>query len=174
MGLQIKKAIAIKALVALKFLDAPKWADGKIVSTLMKIPKRVTEDDLAKVTPPAAQTTIKGWIAKITAGETVELTDTGAAAPAKAAKGEKPAKAKKEKVAKGPGVIDTIIACLKGASATKPVSKADVLKVLVKTFPDRGEDQMKTTVGIQLPSRLNKEKLDGKIKSNENGYYIGK
>ncbi len=173
MAATLKKAVAVKMLIALKFQEAAKWPDAKIVATLMKLPKRVTDDDLAKVEPPQARSAIKGLIAKITAGETVELTDTGAAAaPAKAGTKAKPAKAAKEK--SGPGVIESIIEFVTAASATNPIDKAGVLAKLVKRFPERGEDQMKTTVGIQLPSRLNKEKLNGRIKKNEKGYYLGK
>ncbi len=87
-------------------------------------------------------------------------------------KGEKKEKkAKKSKEPKGPGVIATIVECLTAASEKKPASKEHMLKVLVKRFPDRSEDGMKSTINIQVPGRLANEK-DLKIKKNDKGYWI--
>lgn len=88
--------------------------------------------------------------------------------------GKAKAKAKKaEKEDKGPGVIASIIEFLKEASSKNPISKADLVKKLAKRFPDRGEDSMKSTVNIQVPSRLVKDK-DLNVKKNDDGYWISK
>lgn len=59
------------------------------------------------------------------------------------------------KKAKGPGVIASIqeIVTDKG-----PITKAGILKILVKKFPDRDEEAMGKTVNVQLPNRMSKEK----------------
>lgn len=59
--------------------------------------------------------------------------------------------ATKEKAAKGPGVISTIVESI----TRKPLSKTEILDILVKKFPDRSPDGMRATVSIQLgPTRL--------------------
>jgi len=91
----------------------------------------------------------------------------------KKAKGEKEMKkdekkkaAKKEGVKKV-GIIDTIISLLK----TKPITKEDIVKALVKKFPDREEKGMTSTVSIQLGGRLEKDK-GLKIQKSDKGYSI--
>lgn len=90
-------------------------------------------------------------------------------------KGKDKAKVKKtkEKKAKGPGVIDSIVSILKGASMKEPVTKEEIHKQLCELFPERNKDSMKTTVGIQVPSRLGKDR-EITVKKNENGYWIPK
>lgn len=86
---------------------------------------------------------------------------------------------KKEKKAppkpgkKGPGVIQTIIACLRKASEKKPTTKDAILAVLVETFPEREEKAMKSTISSQIPSGLKVEK--GLIvQSNDKGVWLPK
>ena len=101
-----------------------------------------------------------------------------AAAPAKAekaAKAEKPAAAKKTgpKKAGGegkPGVIATIISLLQKG----PITKADILAELVKTFPDREEKAMKSTINIQVPGRLIKDKSLDVVEVKDKGWKIKK
>lgn len=66
------------------------------------------------------------------------------------------------------GVISTIVDCVT-KSGKKGITKDGILKVLVKNFPDREEAKMKVTVGVQVPSRISKEKF--KIERLENGNY---
>jgi hypothetical protein len=88
---------------------------------------------------------------------------------------EKPAK-KKGKAVKSaggdgkPGVIGTIVEALKGASKTKPITKAGILAKLTKAFPDRDAKGMKSTINIQVPARLKAEKKLNIVKvENEDG-----
>ena len=83
---------------------------------------------------------------------------------------------KKEKKTKGPGVIATIFDTI--ASAKKPVTKKDIHKVLVKTFPERDPDAMKKTINAQIggrkqPTRLEKSKK-ATFKIKDNGYMLKK
>lgn len=68
--------------------------------------------------------------------------------------------------AKGTGVIATIIELLKG----KAMTKAALLKKLVKKYPDRSEDGMKATINCQVPGRLSKEK-GLKVKKDDKGRF---
>jgi len=87
----------------------------------------------------------------------------------KAAKAAKPAKAAKApKEPKGPGVIATIVEVLKKG---KPVSKDNILAVLVKRFPDRNKDSMAKTINVQVPNRISKEQKI-KVKKTEKGFII--
>ncbi len=88
-----------------------------------------------------------------------------AAKKAAAEKKEKPAPKKK-----GPGIIATIVACVEGASTKKGVSKAEILKVLTKAFPEKEPSSMKSTINVQVPNRITKEKFEvGKTK--DGGYF---
>lgn len=74
---------------------------------------------------------------------------------------------------KGPGVIAAILTILQATTATTPITKAGIVDKLKAQFPDRDADSMKSTVNVQVPSRMAKEK-NVKIISGENGYYIEK
>ena len=80
---------------------------------------------------------------------------------------------KKKPAPKGPGVIATIVECLKKAKKSSPVSKDDILEVLVERFPDRTADAMLKTINTQVPGRLKSEK-GLKIVKVDGGYYIGR
>jgi len=63
---------------------------------------------------------------------------------------EKPVKAEKGGIQKV-GIIATIISSIQ----KKPLTKAQILEILVEKFPDRKADGMKSTISIQLgPTRL--------------------
>jgi len=79
---------------------------------------------------------------------------------------EKPEKVKKEKKAKGPGVISTIEEVLRKG---KPVTKEQILEVLVKRFPGRDSGSMVKTINVQVPNRIAKEK-GLKITLTDKGY----
>lgn len=72
---------------------------------------------------------------------------------------EKPPKVKKEKIARGEGVIATIFASI----ATKPISEEKILEILVAKFPGKSKDSMSKTIKVQIcgktrPLRMEKEK----------------
>lgn len=56
------------------------------------------------------------------------------------------------------GVIAEIIACLRGASAKRPTTVDEILAHLVKEFPDRQPQAMRSTITSQIPSGLRVEK----------------
>jgi hypothetical protein len=80
---------------------------------------------------------------------------------------EKPAA--KEKKAKTPGVIATIVTLI----SSKPMSKATLLKKLVKAFPDRDAEKMEKTLNIQVPNRIRKEKNES-LEENKKGKWFFK
>ena len=89
--------------------------------------------------------------------------------------GNKKSTGKKEKKSAprkeaGSGVIATILEIVQAATSKKPVKKDEIHAKLVKRFPDRDPESLRTTINIQVPSRLNKEK-DAGIKRNSDGYY---
>lgn len=94
-------------------------------------------------------------------------------------KKEKKEKVKKDKVEKGPGVIATILTLI---TEKGPISKAEIMKGLVKKFPDREEIAMGKTVTVQItgkthPVRMEKEKGVTFLittKDEVNFYEIGK
>jgi hypothetical protein len=75
---------------------------------------------------------------------------------------------KKAKGKSGKGVIATIVECIED-SGKKGISKEQIFEKLKKEFPDRNEDSMKNTIGVQVPGRINKEKFE--IEKLENGNY---
>ena len=72
----------------------------------------------------------------------------------KADKAEKSSKKTSVKKNKGVGVLATIQSLI----TEKPRSKAEILKALVKKFPDREEAGMAKTINAQLPNRMAKER----------------
>lgn len=72
----------------------------------------------------------------------------------KADKAEKSSKKTSVKKNKGVGVLATIQSLI----TEKPISKAEILKALVKKFPDRKEAGMAKTINAQLPNRMAKER----------------
>lgn len=88
--------------------------------------------------------------------------------PKPAAKVDKPAKEKKTKAPKGPGVIATIATAIEEAGENG-ISKDEILEKLVVAFPDREADRMKKTINVQVPARISKEKFKVGV---ENGRYF--
>lgn len=60
--------------------------------------------------------------------------------------------------AKGPGIIASIEEWLRAATASKPLSKEDLVKKLSQRFKDRDPESMGKTVAVQVPSRLKTDK----------------
>lgn len=84
------------------------------------------------------------------------------------AKKEKKAKAKAEKGESKPGVIATIVAQITAG----PKTKDQVLAALVKAFPERTSEAMKSTLTIQLGGRLKKDKGLNIVKDAEGRYSL--
>jgi len=93
-------------------------------------------------------------------------------APAKKKKAAKKAPAKKKKASgpKKPGVIASIVEFLKASK--RPLNKEQILAKLEKRFPDRKADAMLSTIKVQLPNRLNREKNLKIKKTDKGGFYI--
>ena len=80
--------------------------------------------------------------------------------------------AKKAKTAakpKGKGIIKTIVECIENAGKDG-IKKDEILAILKREFPDREEKSMKNTIGVQVPSRISKEKF--KVSKTDSGYYF--
>ncbi len=105
--------------------------------------------------------------------EDVKAKKPAKTAKGKAAKAEKPAKAAKAKADKptGPRVIASIVEIVQAKAVRKTgVTKEEILAELVKRFPDREEKAMKSTIGVQVPGRLIREK-GLKLTTLESGAY---
>jgi hypothetical protein len=86
----------------------------------------------------------------------------------KKTKTEKAKPIKKVEKKKTPGVIETIAEIIQKKG---PISKEGILKELVKKFPDRPSTSMAGTIGVQVPSKLNRDK-GFNIQRNEKGYFM--
>ena len=69
---------------------------------------------------------------------------------------------------KGKGVIAMIAELIKG-SGKKGISKEQILEKLVQEFPERSAGSMKSTINVQLPGRMSKERFP--ITKLENGNF---
>lgn len=96
-------------------------------------------------------------------------TERMGAKPAAGAKKEGSRRKKKDSEPKQtkPGVIASILAMLKSG----PHSKDEILDKLKVQFPDRNEKSMKSTINVQIPSRMAKEK-NVTINKNDSGQYF--
>lgn len=182
--MEVKRSEAETLTEELGMSGAKKWSDDKLVSRLKKLSELVDDDtELSKGSKnlyDAIQTSLEEE-------QDITIAAEKAAKPTKPAKEEKPAKGakkkdekpakgkatkeKKEKAPKKPGVIATMIECLRAANSKKPTTKDAILKILVKKFPDREERAMKSTLNSQIPSGLKAEK-NLIVKSNDKGYWL--
>jgi len=96
-------------------------------------------------------------------------------------KASAPVKAKTETKSKGkaipkPGVMANIEEQVRGATKKNPISKEDILKVLVQRFPERKADAMRNSVATLLPTDLRKVKGLNVVAVGRNPtrYYIAK
>lgn len=64
-----------------------------------------------------------------------------------------------EHTKRNPGVVETIVTMIIDAGK-EGVTKADILKELVKKFPDRKAEGMKRTVNLHVPSCITRERFD--------------
>jgi hypothetical protein len=87
----------------------------------------------------------------------------------KAAAKAKAAPAKKTAAKKGPGVIATIFEMLKGSK--RAMTEDQIVAKLKKAFPDREEKSMRSTVKVQLPGRMSREK-SVKIERTDKGFVM--
>lgn len=79
-------------------------------------------------------------------------------------------KPKKEKKAKGPGIIQTLITLLQAASKKRPQTKDSLLAELQKLFPDRPAPGMSHTIKCQLGYGLKGRGYT--VKSKDDGFWI--
>lgn len=92
-------------------------------------------------------------------------------APKKEVKAEAEPKKEKKK-GKRPGIIATIDAIIEKATQEEPVTKKDIIRELVKQFPDRDPTGMSSTVNTQVPSAVRKRGLN--VHQTQDGeFYIG-
>lgn len=180
---RVQKSNLIALLAALGLNSAHKWPEPRLLGNIKRLPDLLKESpnvdpgEHGKLLKELLAATEAGDKIIIT-DDGPSKSDKEAAAPAKKkdkktavpAKSEdsasdkpakkkdkpatKPAKATKGDAASKPGVIQTIIDTLKKANKKAPISRADILKVLVKKFPEREESSMKNTVALQVPKCL--------------------
>lgn len=92
-------------------------------------------------------------------------------APKKGVKAEAEPKKEKKK-GKRPGIIATIDVIIEKATQEEPVTKKDIIRELVKQFPDRDPTGMSSTVNTQVPSAVRKRGLN--VHQTQDGeFYIG-
>lgn len=72
------------------------------------------------------------------------------------------------KMKKGKGVIVLIVKTIEDAGK-KGVSKDEILEVLVKAFPNRERKSLKSTISVQVPNRITKEKFP--VEKTKEGKY---
>lgn len=174
--MKVSKADAVKLFVALGYkAAATKWSDEKITEHLNKLPEIVESEGMDGVQDNAELKKLLNAVCKkVNADEEIEL-DAGKAKPAaKDEDGDEDAPKKKASKKEGPkkvGVIASIIEFLGKASAKKPLSKADLAEKLSEKFPDKEKNSMASTINVQVPNRIRKDK-GIEVSKNENGYWI--
>lgn len=77
----------------------------------------------------------------------------------------------KSKEEKGPGVISTIFSLVKDSGKTG-ISKQAILDKLIEMFPDRAQEGMEKTIGVQLPGRMSKERKVKIVKLESGAFTI--
>lgn len=177
MKLIIKQSTAVKLFETLGFKTAGTWDLAKLQKKTTQLPELTDGVKINK--KPKMKTLLK----KILEAKKVEISPTipeesepstkepstkkNTESSKKSKNNKKTSDKKKEPKTKRPGVITTILDVVKKHG---PISKEQIVEKLLKIFPDRPEKGMKSTVGIQVPSRLNKEKK-ANIKKDDKGKY---
>lgn len=155
----------------------------KIYNDFMKAMDKVPDDPKTKqfpTTAPIALAFFNKMVDLEEKGKDTETKDTKKAnaktekaeKPAKAVKAEKEKKPKAEKSEKKPGVIAKILEIIK---TDGPITREDIVKKIVKLFPDRDAKGLEHTVYVQIggkssPTRMEKEK-NVKFKISSTGEY---
>ena len=183
---EILKACGVKETKALKSVEAVQEKINLLHKSISEVPETLTdaplretmEDILDRLHRKQSVTVVDGSASDSEDDDNTEekeekavkTKDKKASKPVKASKADKPAK-KGPTGPRGVGVCATIVECYQKASKKKPVTKAEILEVLTKKFPDRDPDKMKSTVSgsptwIPLEKKLTVER-DG-----EGGFWI--
>jgi len=174
---KIRQVALVSLFQELGFANAESWEVSKLQSRAQKI-QSLLDDETGPKTAKGRKL-CEELVKAVEAEEEIEVMTSAASTKTAPAKGSKKGSKKAPKAAAKPssngprkvGVIDTIIECLKKGSAKSPVTKEDILKALVKKFPDRRPEAMKNTVSAQVPTHLRIEK-NITVKSNDNGYWL--
>lgn len=173
-ALKIARKDAVKLLEALGFKTAHKASNDLLRIRLGKL-QTYLDNYEGTLTGDLDETKDKvlkaGTDGVVITGEEPKGADKAEKKDKPAGKGVKASGKGGEKKSSGPrkvGVIATIIECLQ----QKHTSKEDILKVLVKRFPDRPEAGMKSTISSQVPSGLWVEKKITVDKDKEGLYFI--
>lgn len=185
--MKVTKKAGAKLLAQLGWANGDKYSASQVQKKLSQLDELADEKKQSKVKDGPSNILMRQILLSLTKGEAIEvvadlgdeeassdappLTEKKAgkkiARPDPESNGEyKPAK---KGAIKGVGVIATIAECLTSASERKPVTKAEVLDVLVKKFPDRPAASLKSTINHQIPSYLRKAGFD--VQKSDKGYW---
>lgn len=148
--------------------NAPKANANPLKGKVVAADPKATAKDPAPI-DPEKQKSIDAANAAVEAAEKVYAEAKAAFSEAK--QELRKLTGKKGSGPKGPGVISTILSLVE-KSGKKGISKEDILKGLIETFPERAANGMEKTIAVQLPGRMSKEKGIS-IKKLETGcFYI--
>lgn len=185
MKVELSKVTSLFLAIGVK--SAGSWTAERAKEKVAKLSSMVDKETAEKLAEDRDNTkTLKAILKAQKAEEEVEVVEDEEK-PAKAAKtdakegkaakraGETGKEKRARNVGQGPGVISVIAEVVGEATEKKPVTRADILAVLTERFPSRDADAMNRTIGIQVPSRLKKEKemdvRDNGLRGDERAYF---
>lgn len=152
-SMEIDKALVLDMFGVLGF-ETEKWGDKKILAKIKSLPKLSQQEGFKYPKKKPAKSMFSALSKALEDGVTTftfKQEDTPSA-PVK-------------------DVYDTILDILAGASEKKPLTKMAVTALLAAQRPEEDPDKLKTTVDVQVPFYLNKQRSAGIVKVG-NGYYI--
>jgi len=134
---------------------------------------RLGDPDVAAKKQKELTSTQKGRIPRNAAA--AESDDTGdSPSPDETPRPRAAQQAPKEKGTARPGVIATLITLLRSASKKAPMTKEQLLAGMVKAFPDRQPQAMKSTISSQVPNAMLKEKGLQCLTDGKGGWWLPK
>ena len=187
--MKVKREKAIELLSSLGFTGASKMTDGELTKKLNKLSKKVTDETTTE--DDALDTLLDDVLENEGSVKVVNKTKKEKSSGGSGGKGKKASKKKTTKKAtkkatkkstekksttekKTPakrakvGVIATILSIIE----KKPTTKEKIVEQLAKKFPDRDPESMAKTVGVQLPTRLAKDRGVKIVKDDKGRYSV--
>lgn len=164
-----------KVFVACGVASAKKWNAKKLQAKIKRLPtlkdKEIEDDETAGLFEDIKGSLDKGEIPEVYDNDNETKPAKGEGKKGKAKAGGKTGRQGRAGKNGAPGIIESIIEFLRTGTSGRPLTKDEVLKRLTKRFPDRSADAMKTTISIQIPSRIKSDR-GIVVRKNENGYWI--
>lgn len=156
---KVFRTSAVNLLKETGYASADQYKDGLLAKKLHYL-SDMTEGDCDKIKIPHLRRLITTLRRALARGDEVRIEPDRA----------KPAAGKAGRPKSENSIEANVVRMLSTANAADPITKRDMLAVLVERFPDRDADAMRDTLNKLVPSMLKKSGHD--VRKNTAGFWI--